>query len=127
LQVLPAPPDWLNDTARKWFVETGSDLVGRRWLTPGDLTLLEAAALSYALARRAQEQLDVEGLVVMTDRGPRKHPSLPTLERALSELRLQLSALGLSPTSREWVSVAPTARPGDSALQYLDDPDDLFS
>lgn len=96
----PKAPTWLSKHAKAEWRRVVPLLVQRRILTDADLGSLESYCTSMGLVRDAQEAISRDGLVIQTEKGPRRHPLFGVLNSAQTTARLAASELGLTPVSR---------------------------
>jgi P27 family predicted phage terminase small subunit len=94
---LPQAPAWLPTEAKPEWRRTIADLSRRGLLFDGAMASLEAYCLAYAQVRQAQRQLDAAG--ALTD-GEKAHPAVTVQTRAMMQMRLLATELGLSVVSR---------------------------
>ena len=68
----PPAPAHLSEEARRWWQRTCKDYE----LSPHHLLVLQAAAESWDRAQQARKALDLEGLTVQGEHGPKTHPAV---------------------------------------------------
>ena len=107
LTMVPGPPEWMNDTARRKFEEVAAYLIDLRAVTAGEISLIEQYASVYARwvqAERALSSGDPGWRTVLTRQGS-PGSSVPTpmmlqSQRSIEQLRKLGAALGLAPVER---------------------------
>jgi P27 family predicted phage terminase small subunit len=117
LSTVPKAPTWLSKHARAEWRRVVPLLVERRILTDADLGALESYCTSVGIVREAQETLTHDGLIVQTDKGPKRHPAFGIMNAAQTTARLCAAELGLTPVSRS----RPAVR-DDNASEDDDNP-----
>lgn len=117
LSDIPKAPAWLSKHARTEWRRVVPLLVQRRILTDADLGALESYCTSMGIVREAQEALSRDGLIVQTDKGPKRHPAFSIQNCAQTTARLCAAELGLTPVSRS----RPAVR-DDNASEDDDNP-----
>lgn len=96
---VPSPPSWLSAWCKKMFRRIAVD-EGRK-LSTSDCELLGAYVQHLENMRKAQKEIEKNGIVIEGTTGARKNPALTALADA-SRLLVSIGAeLGLSPTSRQ--------------------------
>lgn len=113
----PKAPAWLSKHAKAEWRRVVPLLVERRILTDADLGALESYCVSMGAVREAQETLTRDGLIVQTDKGPKRHPAFGIMNAAQTTARLCAAELGLTPVSRS----RPAVR-DDNASEDDDNP-----
>ena len=96
----PSPPGGLNDHGRAEWKRVAPILHQRGHLTDDTLATLESYCRAVGLARSYNAQMDAEGHVIATDRGPQSHPAFKMLMGVMREIRLLAAELGLTPHRR---------------------------
>jgi len=116
LEVIPEPPAWMNDVARRKFEEVAAYLISLRAATAGEVALIEQYAACYARWVHAEEALAAgdPGWRTVVSRGGAAGSSVPTpmmlqSMRSIEQLRKLGAALGLAPVERARL---PAARVG---------------
>ena len=95
----PVPPASLKGEARRVFVSIAK--AGAAIFDAADSSLIEGAAVMTVRARVASADISRRGVLVVNRHGAEVvNPSVRVERDALTELRLQLSALGMSPAAR---------------------------
>jgi P27 family predicted phage terminase small subunit len=95
----PEPPEWLHEYAKQewWRVAPELHVVGL--LSSIDIACLAAYCASYAMWRRASEELD--RLTVETRAGDlRRHPLIKVIADAASDMVRYAGEFGLTPVAR---------------------------
>lgn len=114
LMELPPPEDMAEDAADEWR-RTLPILAERRVMTEADLAMFESYCVMVGIARRAERdinengisaqvfRLDKDGNAVLT--GWRKNPAMSVLSDAINKARLLAAELGCTPASRSRPSI----------------------
>lgn len=113
----PSVPSWLSADAKREWKRVVPVLVERRILTTADLGSLENYCMAIGTIREMERQLQSDGYVIDTEKGPKRHPGVGIRDSAVIQARLLAAELGLTPVSRS----RPAVR-GDSAgddLEFL--------
>jgi P27 family predicted phage terminase small subunit len=97
---IPRAPAWLSKHAKAEWRRVVPLLVERRILTDADLGALESYCVSMGAVREAQEALSRDGLIIATEKGPKRHPAFGIMNAAQTTARLCAAELGLTPVSR---------------------------
>jgi P27 family predicted phage terminase small subunit len=107
---LPAdtkPPAVLGRVGRQLWRDLVPLLVSRQLLTPADVALFLHACLSYEFAIEAAQRLRSEGATRLDENGiERKNPNFQLWRDSLATFNRIASEFGLSPSSRERLSIA---------------------
>lgn len=116
LEVIPEPPAWMNDVARRKFEEVAAYLISLRAVTAGEVALIEQLAACYSRWTQAEEALAAgdPGWRTVVSRGGAAGSSVPTpmmlqSQRSIEQMRKLSSSLGLAPVERARL---PAARGG---------------
>ena len=112
LEELPPPPDWLAPIAIQMWEKIGPWLVSSKILTGSDIANLEAYCAAYARWRKAEEDIDKNGIVVMGLNSEIKNPACTVANEALKQMASFGSAIGLDPPSRARLAV-----PGENGAE----------
>lgn len=104
----PRCPSWLDSKAKAEWRRVVPVLEAMGVLTEIDGAALAAYCSSYSLWRRCLETVTKEGLMTSGQRGVnRRHPLLIVLRQAEQSMRGFSEQFGMTPLSRERLSVAP--------------------
>ncbi|MEC4590563.1 phage terminase small subunit P27 family [Nitrospirillum amazonense] len=114
----PPAPAWLPAESKTEWRRIWPGLAARRTVTTSDLATVEAYCLAVGTAKRAQAQIALDGEILATEYGPKRHPAFQTLFQSLTESRRLAAELGLTPTSRNKAGAA--IPDGDDDLKDLD-------
>jgi P27 family predicted phage terminase small subunit len=127
LDVIPNPPSWMGDDARRAFVQIAGYLVGLRVVTAGEVPLIEQYAVVYSRWQQAEAALasgsDPGWRTVLTRQGT-PGSSVPTpmmlqSQRSIEQLRKLSSLLGLSPVERARLPAGRDGGPPDEMEELL--------
>ncbi len=105
MQTVPNPPAWLSRLGKQEWRKVAPILVERKHLTEADLGTLAAYADAAGQLAEATRLVNRDGMVVQTDKGPRKHPAISIQQNARNQVRQLAAELGLTPVSRSRPSV----------------------
>lgn len=106
MQRVPNPPAWLKSrVAKVEWRKVAAILIERKHLTEADLGTLAAYADALGQLAASSEQIERDGMVIMTEKGPRKHPAISIQQNARNQVRQLAAELGLTPVSRSRPSV----------------------
>ena len=95
----PEPPEWLAQYAKEEWRRTAPQLHVLGLLSSVDVACLAAYCSSYAMWRRASEEL--ESLTVETQAGDlRRHPLIKVVADAASDMVRYAGEFGLTPVAR---------------------------
>lgn len=97
---VPRAPTWLSKDAKAEWNRVAPILIDRRTLTEADLGTLESYCTATGNVRQMQRILNRDGAIVVSDKGPKRHPALGVQNAAMTTARLCASELGLTPVSR---------------------------
>lgn len=98
---VPVAPSWLSKDAKAVWRSVAPILsTERRTLTEADLGTLESYCTATGTVREMQRLLNVDGSIITTDKGMKRHPALGVQNAAMTTARLCASELGLTPVSR---------------------------
>ena len=100
IKVAPMPPAWLSNHAKREWNNVASILVDRGHLTDADLGTLAAYADAVGQLIESTRLINRQGMVIETDKGPRKHPAISIQINARNQVRQLAAELGLTPVSR---------------------------
>ena len=114
------PPSWMARDAKAEWRRVMPILRKRRILTEADLGSLENYCVAIGQVRECDRILQGEGLVVSTDKGPRKHPAVAIQSDAMTRARLLAAELGLTPVCRSRPTVKPEDEHDEDDLADLD-------
>ncbi|SAK69563.1 Phage terminase, small subunit [Caballeronia pedi] len=99
------PPDWMTGYAADMWKRVAPRLCAQKVLQWTDVEVLETYCSAYKDWRRACEDLDANGLVVMSAQGsPMKNPAETVKRGAFATMRTAGALLGLDPVSRQRLS-----------------------
>lgn len=113
------PPDELPAGVRRAWAEIAEPMAQAGLLDKADAPALEAAARCIDRWRRAEEQLDREGLTIEAHGGEHAHPCVAVAAKAQAEYRSWCARLGLTPVDR--VSLGLASLRGQSLAQDIGD------
>jgi P27 family predicted phage terminase small subunit len=117
---MPPCPEHLDVEARKVWERLAPQLHARGLLTELDVDALGALCSTQAILSEARERLADEGLVVTGPRGAVKpSPWLAIANQAQRDLRSLAAEFGLTPLSRQRITVVPPPAP-DPFQELLD-------
>ena len=100
LEKIPRPPKHFGDAARRIWRQTAKTLIAMELLTAADLGALEGYCIAYERALDAEAVVKLEGRVVKTSQGFKRHPELVTAEKARADMRKYEQLFGMSPADR---------------------------
>jgi P27 family predicted phage terminase small subunit len=107
---LPTCPEHLNDEARAEWTRLCAEMHDLGMLTKLDRIVLAAACACFARWAEAERQIAALGCVVRgTNGGAQLSPWLSVANKALEQMKGYLIELGLTPSSRSRVRVAPAS------------------
>ena len=105
-QELPAPPDHLNDAAKKEWHRLGPQLLKLGLLTSIDASGFAGYCVVYSRWQEAEEALKKTGFVVKAPSGyPMLSPFYTVANQCLNQMRAYLTEFGMTPSSRSRTSV----------------------
>jgi P27 family predicted phage terminase small subunit len=107
LSRLPKPPDGLSDAANAAWSQCGRLAIELGTLTRFDVPLLELASRTLGSVSELEQLLRVEGMIVASGEVRKAHPAAAMLERSRAQAHRLLADLGLTPPSRESLSIEP--------------------
>lgn len=105
LDAATKPPAWFSKDARTEWLRVMPILAARNTITEADLPTLENYCTSIGTVREAQREINKHGLIVQSERGPKRNPAFGIQNAAMTTARLCASELGLTPVSRSRPSV----------------------
>jgi P27 family predicted phage terminase small subunit len=94
------PPAFFSKDAKAEWRRCATVLNTRRTLTITDLGTFENYCIASGEVRDCYRTVQKEGRIMQTDRGPRKHPAVAIMEKAMQTARQYAAELGLTPVSR---------------------------
>lgn len=109
-------PKWFSAHAREEWDRVFPALVERKILTRPDLGMLESYCVAMGTVRECAQHLRDDGLMIKTEKGPKRHPAYGVQTDAMKTARQLASELGLTPVSRS----RPTIRPDDENDEFGD-------
>ena len=115
---LPPAPDYLNAVASREWDRLAPQLYAAGLLTSFDLMALEALCKAYARWRKAEEQVDVEGEVIQSPRGPVRNPWVLIQSKAYEQMTKMLIEFGFTPSARSRVTAIPTDGENDDGFDF---------
>jgi P27 family predicted phage terminase small subunit len=103
------PPAHLNRYGKRFWKEYAPELVDAGILTVVDWAAFELAAANYGIFREMQNRIrELGGLAAYLDgRNSQTSPELTAMHRASSEFLKFAGTLGLSPASRQKLTLEP--------------------
>lgn len=101
----PRPPAWLSKHGKAEWRRVVPLLVSRRILTDADMGTLESYVTAIGNVRECQEEINARGLIVETEKGPKRNPAFGIQNAAMTTARLCAAELGLTPVSRSRPSI----------------------
>lgn len=101
----PPAPRWLSQEACAEWRRVTPILAERRILTTADLGNLENYCVAIGQVRECERLIQLNGLVLDTDNGPKRNPAFGMQSDAMTRARLLAAELGLTPVSRSRPSV----------------------
>jgi P27 family predicted phage terminase small subunit len=102
---LPQPPAGLSESASEAWFRCGRLAIELGTLTRFDVALLELLARTLGSVADLEKLLANEGLIVGA--ASKAHPACALLERSRAQAHRMLADLGLTPPSRERLSIDP--------------------
>ena len=112
--VMPSPPEWLNDVAKEEWEREGSILFSAKVLTEADRGVLAMRCYIYSQIVKLQQEIAEQDYVAYTQKmdslgnevmEAKANPRAVRLENFLKEYRQYGSLLGLDPASRTKIKV----------------------
>ncbi|MCL4822052.1 MAG: phage terminase small subunit P27 family [Vicinamibacteria bacterium] len=97
---VPPTPAGLCDVGRKTWAHYAPLLVGRRFLTTGDLLLLEMLCREWARYLDLAADVARDGASIETATGPKRNPAAIEMNAAFKNALACLRDFGLTPSSR---------------------------
>lgn len=116
LTALPAAPATLSAAARSAWDRFGAMAIDVGAVTINDMALLELLARTWADCEGFEQLLAVDGLIVQSGAVRKAHPAIGALAQSRALAHRLLGDLGLTPPSRERITVPPAADPGSKYL-----------
>lgn len=116
-----APPDHLDEVARKEWNRIAEIMASHDLLKQTDRTALAAYCAAYGQWVAAQKIIDKEGIVATGASGaPMVHPAVRIKTQSLSLIRHYLAEFGLTPTTRQRLGAGhQAAKPGDELASFM--------
>lgn len=109
LAEVPEPAEWMGEIAAGIWRSVAPWLVATKIMAATDLHNLEAFCMAYQRWREAQDDIDMNGLVVPGARGGVvKNPACTVANESLRQVATFGSALGLDPAARARLKPAGT-------------------
>lgn len=110
---IPEPPEWLNDNAKKAFIELAKITSGMNVLTLADSASLAMICDAYADYLEAKQLVDDNGMTYkFTNREGQEvikmNPATTIKADAWRRVMIGLGKFGLSPAEREKISIQKT-------------------
>jgi P27 family predicted phage terminase small subunit len=119
LAAMPSAPAHLNRYAKRFWRETGGQLLAVDMLTRADLASFELLAMHYGTVIALAKQIESDGYSTVDERGlPRKNPLFSTLHTASQLYRSYSSVFGLDPANRSRLTIEP---PKDDEAKLFDE------
>ncbi len=116
LDRVPPAPSWLSKHAKAEWKRVAPILtLERKVLTEADLGTLESYCTATGTVRECQKTLNLDGLIIQSPNGPKRHPALGIQNAAMTTARLCAGELGLTPVSRSRPSIRESPDDDDSA------------
>ena len=109
IDAIPVAPSWLCRYGKAEWKHVACILVERQHLTDADLGTLAAYADAYSDLVKSSKLIQLEGMIIATDKGPRKHPAISIQNNARNQVRQLAAELGLTPISRSRPTVRDTS------------------
>jgi P27 family predicted phage terminase small subunit len=107
LKRAPVAPKGLSTHAKAAWNEVSALAVRLGTLTAYDVPLLDLAARTLGSVAELEELLRKDGMVIESGSVRKAHPAMALLERSRAQAFRLLESLGLSPSARERISLAP--------------------
>jgi len=101
------PPETLDGLALSTWQDLAPKLQRAKVLREADLRALESYCIAYANMRRAQESLEMYGVMLMNENTGAyyKNPAATAVNESLTQLARYSAMLGLDPSSRTRINV----------------------
>jgi P27 family predicted phage terminase small subunit len=118
---VPACPLWLTPEARREWKRVAPELTRLGLLTKLDRATLAGYCISYSWWRKAQEVLDDQGTVYVTNKGQLKPRPEVEIARISGDMMKAFAAeLGMTPASRERIRLSQPGEEPDPVEKLLD-------
>jgi len=95
------PPEWMPEIAQKMWQTLIPDLLANDILTVPDLHNVESFCMAYCRWREAEQDINVNGITIKTEKTVIKNPSVTVVNEAKRQMVQFGSLLGLDPSSRQ--------------------------
>lgn len=118
---LPTCPGWLNPEAKREWHRVCSELSKKGILVKVDRSILSGYCSAYARWRKAEEDLNKNGLTQDARHGRVARPEVKIARESLQQMRTLASELGLTPKSRTAVTPhdVPKSKSKEDPLEDL--------
>lgn len=97
---IPQPPNWLGKFGVEEWYRVGSILIEQHLLTEADLFTFATYCANVDILITAQEEITLNGMVILGARGPVRNPALATFAAATTSVRNMAAEFGMTPSSR---------------------------
>lgn len=105
----PGAPRWLGEGAKRQWRRIAPGLYAVGLLTEVDVTALGMLCEALAQYFEARSQVDMEGMVVESDKGNRyQHPALGVMKSSRQEIMKWAVQFGMTPSARSRITVDRT-------------------
>ena len=95
-----APPDDLDENGQIMWAFVLKELVPQKVLLKTDLQTVANYCIAYQNRKKANQDIEKHGSVIVTDSGIKRNPAYTTLKEAMADMAKFGSLLGLDPSSR---------------------------
>lgn len=93
-------PEWMPELAATMWETVVPELLHNNVLTVPDLHNVEAFCLAYQRWREAQEDININGITIHTEKSVIKNPAVTVVNEASVQMMKFGALLGLDPSSR---------------------------
>ncbi len=100
-------PSWFSAEQRAEWDLYLAELVAMRVIARADSAVLASFCIAVACLKDCEKLIDVNGLVIDGDNGPKKNPAITIGDEAMRMIRLLGADLGLTPASRPGLQANP--------------------
>jgi P27 family predicted phage terminase small subunit len=107
LQRLPIAPNGLSEPAKTAWRDAGRRAIALGTLTESDIPLLELLSRTLGSVAELEKNLARDGVLIDTGLVKKANPALQAVDRARALAHRLLGEFGLTPTSRERISIDP--------------------
>jgi P27 family predicted phage terminase small subunit len=112
-----APPDYLNPTERRLWLNTTADAP---WISRSDAGVLETYVIAWARSIDFKKETDKGVILTGPNGGAYQNPYLAPYNKAVEQKMKAAAELGLTATSRSRISIPKESKNEDPLEAYLE-------